>query len=260
MRKPKPQNLFLDIAEIRCRIISLDPAIINFLEKKFSNFLSPPSPRGKRGLIIRVEITPLIRKAEISQGKFSEFEIRLPSRFVFESFNFIFRDIFGNFLILKKGLMLHASSFISEKKQGFIFVGPKDAGKSTIVKLFPEFIVLADDSSIIRLLRNQWFVYGSPFYERHLASRLNIRFPLVGVFFLRQADKNRLVKLKKTEATEKLIRNVRSFRGSPDISLIRFLQSYWENCYNLVGKVPVFNLDFKKDRSFFKQIESYFSK
>lgn len=258
MRKPRTQNLFLNIAKIRCRIISPDAAIIGFLGKKFSNFLSL-QPSGD-DLIIWVEISPKIKKAKVTQRKFSEFEVQLPQKFVFKNFNFIFRDIFGNFFILKKGLMLHASSFVSEKEQGFVFVGPKDTGKSTIVKLFPEFITLADDSSIVRLLKDQWFVYGSPFYERHLASRLNIRFPLMGVFFLRRADKNKLIKLKKAEATEKLIRNTRSFKGSPDTPLAKFLQSYWQNCYDLVRKVPVFNLDFKKDRSFFKQVNRHLSK
>lgn len=107
-------------------------------------------------------------------------------------------------LVKESGFRLHSSaSLIRGKAQ--LFIGPSRAGKSTIMTLLnPEFPALADDSIIIRKIKNQLFCYQSPLIEKNSwVKKTKNKYSLGNFYFLRKSktcsinpinDQNKIVK------------------------------------------------------------------
>lgn len=104
----------------------------------------------------------------------------------FLMFNDLFRKLFCNILSKEGGFIFHASSLIKNNK-GYVFVGKKGSGKSTVRKLFPKFACLGDDSAIIRKSGRKYYLYGSPFYQKTNRSYPNIKVPIALILFLNKA-------------------------------------------------------------------------
>lgn len=110
------------------------------------------------------------------------------------------------FIIPNKIILLHGSSFI-KKNKAYIFCGPSGVGKSTLVKQIPRTNILSDDTVVLKMIRNQFYVYQSPFDNIKYPYVSGRKVPLAKIFFLKQAAFTRTKKLRIVESLDELFYN-----------------------------------------------------
>lgn len=137
------------------------------------------------------------------------------------------------------GLFVHAAG-VDLDGRGLLFVGPSEAGKSTIVKmLMDRSRILCDDRTIVRR--------GGPGFEVHgtwshgeVPAVSPGKAPLTGVFFLHQAGVNRLDRLEDPAAVLRQL--------LPRIVRPLLTADWWEDALavsgDLVRAVPFYDLSF----------------
>jgi sulfatase maturation enzyme AslB (radical SAM superfamily) len=150
------------------------------------------------------------------------------------------------------GVFVHAAA-VSLKGRGLLFAGPSEAGKSTIVKLIGERgEVLCDDRVVVRKDGGGFRVHGT--WNHGEVRRVSPgSAPLRAVFFLRQAQVNRLERVDDPKAV------LRDFLPR----LVRPLVSadWWERALALaeevVREVPFYNLSFDKSGAVVEILEEF---
>lgn len=102
------------------------------------------------------------------------------------------------------GMMLHASAVVKDG-YAYLFSAPCGTGKSTHTALWQKVFgrelvqMLNDDKPALRLEDGTWFAYGTPWSGKHDCS-LNMRVPVGGICFLRQAKQNQIEPLEGSKA------------------------------------------------------------
>jgi len=257
MVKLKPINL--EIAGIGCQIFA--PHMVYYypwqliLRRKYAPFLKEKvKPKLKIFFKSYGQIDQLgtVFKTSRDLGHASfdlkKKEAEISPFFNFTFFDFFFRHLFGLVLPSFNGFMLHASS-VAKDGRGYIFAGESGSGKSTIIKLSKSFQPLADDSTIIRRVRKNFFVFASPFSEKEKIERKNSFFPLGGIYFLVKDKKNYLNKLSPNLVLEKLIVNVWPYLSN------EFLKQAFPLLTQAAEKIPGYTLNFKKADTFWEVID-----
>lgn len=151
---------------------------------------------------------------------------------------------YGN-LLKYDGLMLHASAVELDGK-AYLFSGNCGAGKSTHTRLWQKVYggkarVFNDDKPALRFLDGVWYAYGTPWCGKD-AININRKVPLAGICFMKQAGENRIRRLSKEEAVQKIIRQtMRKFIH------LENLDRMLSHVDKLVRTVPVFELENKPD-------------
>ncbi len=97
-----------------------------------------------------------------------------------------------NFLAQGRGVEVHACGLTTPEGEGYLFVGPSGAGKTTMARLWlsrEEVTVLSDDRIILRKDGEKVWMFGTPW---HGEARLSapVRSELKRVFFLRHGTRN----------------------------------------------------------------------
>jgi hypothetical protein len=143
----------------------------------------------------------------------------------------------------KEGAIIHAAG-MNRNGKGYLFPGKSGAGKSTLTRLFAngnnhEF--LSDDRIVVRKINDQFKIFGTPWPgEARIA--LNKSVHLSGIFFITQANSNRIEEIKPQKAVERLLPVV-SIPWYDEEVMIKIL----DFCDNLFSNVPVYELFFKPD-------------
>ncbi|MDY3030864.1 MAG: hypothetical protein SOS24_03760 [Clostridia bacterium] len=100
------------------------------------------------------------------------------------------------------GLLLHSSAVVYNG-EGFLFSAPCGTGKSTHTQLwlkrFEGSYILNDDKPAIRITKNGFYVYGTPFSGK-TDLNVNAGVPLKGICILERGEKNRIEKVPPEEA------------------------------------------------------------
>ena len=146
------------------------------------------------------------------------------------------------------GLMIHSSCVLVDG-YAHIFSGYSGAGKSTAAKLsFPRQL-LSDEAALVKITPEQITVFDSPF-RSELKSQGNIKqSPLKSIQLLVQSSSNKRIILKKSEALIDLMDKVFFWtNNSADTIQIMSLM------LQLVKNVPVYELHFQKNNSFWELI------
>lgn len=91
------------------------------------------------------------------------------------------------------GLLLHASA-VAVDGRAYLFSAPCGTGKSTHTQLWlrafgDRAYILNDDKPALRGQDGTWYAYGTPWSGKHDISA-NVRVPVAGICFLRQAQEN----------------------------------------------------------------------
>lgn len=130
-------------------------------------------------------------------------------------FQNILQFLLHRLLAEKKGCFLHASS-VKVKKEAYLFLAPSGGGKSTIMRMLKDtFTPLGDDSAIIRLIKNKYFFYQTPFIEKEYWLRKDKEgYPVGKIFFLNKANQ---VYVKKITSREFIIEKLANQLISQDI-------------------------------------------
>ena len=145
------------------------------------------------------------------------------------------------------GLLVHSSSVI-EKGKAHIFSGQSGAGKSTAAKLSHPRELLSDEASIIKITDQEVTVYNSPFNSELDSCNLPSA-PLGSIQLLHQSLQNRRDRISKSDAFLHLIDKVFYWEYS-DVETRRILQKLQQ----LVSTVPVYDLHFQKNNTFWELI------
>lgn len=107
-------------------------------------------------------------------------------------------------LLKFQGMFLHASA-VSLAGKAYLFAAPCGVGKSTHTALWQEYfgeeraIIINDDKPAIRLIGEQFHVFGTPFSGKDNKNE-NISAPLKAICFLEQAKENSIRKMSAVEA------------------------------------------------------------
>lgn len=163
--------------------------------------------------------------------------------FLFAVENFL-RWVIANRALSNNGLLLHASSQVIDN-EAHIFLGNHGAGKSTAVSLIEEGFTIADDVALIMLEENSCYAYTMPAVTKFVQKEKEIgRYEIKAFYKLIKSDENKLKKMAKPLAFAVIV------------SSIPFLVNTNRHHYiakNLIERLPVYELYFKKEKDFFKE-------
>lgn len=143
-------------------------------------------------------------------------------------------------LMRYNGIMLHASAVAIDGK-AYLFSGPSGTGKSTHTRLWQQTFgeraqVFNDDKPALRRMDGKWYAYGTPWCGKD-GINLNMRVPLAGICFLKQAKENSIVRLTNKEAVYRVFsQTLHRFYRQENLDLML------SHVDKLVREVPVFEL------------------
>lgn len=144
-------------------------------------------------------------------------------------------------LLQNNGLYLHASA-VELDGRAYLFSGPCGTGKSTHTRLWQQLFgekarIFNDDKPALRRLEDRWYAYGTPWCGKdHI--NINMKAPLAGICFLKQADDNRIRRLSPAEAATKIIsQTIRRFKKAERLDLML------SHVDRLAREIPVFELE-----------------
>lgn len=115
---------------------------------------------------------------------------------------------FSSWLVQFNGFYLHSSAVVLEGK-AYLFSGPCGAGKSTHTRLWqstfgPDAHVINDDKPALRRIDGKWYAYGTPWCGKD-GININEKAPLAGVCFLKKAPENKIRRLSRFEAMQRIL-------------------------------------------------------
>ncbi len=163
----------------------------------------------------------------------------------------LLRFLLSLILIKQNGFAFH-SSCINKNNGAYLFIGRSEAGKSTILHLSEhrEAQVIAEESNYIKLNKNKYLAFYHPLDTYHKSENNYPPVELKGIFLINQSPDNRVQILDfKTSITSLL--DYMNF-SLPDIESKTLAM---DNIVDLVNKVPCYKLFFKKDPSFWDDID-----
>ena len=139
------------------------------------------------------------------------------------------------------GFYLHSSSVAYEGK-AYLFSADSGTGKSTHTKLWRETFgenakIFNDDKTPLRRLDGTWYAYGAPWCGKDNIN-INMKVPVAGICFMKQARENRIRRLSQSEAVTKIIRQ--TIRKYKNVARLDLMLSYVEK---IVQEIPVFELE-----------------
>jgi hypothetical protein len=169
---------------------------------------------------------------------------RVTNRAAIYSFDSFLRILYSLILVQEGGFLLHAASVVRDG-QGYTFMGKSGAGKSTIAAHSPEQSVLSDEISLIKKVEAGYLLYSTPFWGEQEIKGGNFCFPLQGIYQLKQSPQLYSRRLSPREALSRLMENILYFSREPFLT-----RQLFQNCFDFTQHMPVFELEFQKDTSF----------
>jgi len=149
-------------------------------------------------------------------------------------------------LISFGGFFIHSSA-IELEGRAYLFSGPCGTGKSTHTRLWQSTFgegarVFNDDKPALRKMDGTWYAYGTPWCGKdHI--NINMKVPLCGICFLRQAGENRIRRLSAAEATAKILSQ--TFHKFKKVERLDMMLALIDD---IVRTLPVFELENRPER------------
>ena len=148
---------------------------------------------------------------------------------------------FGFYLLEYNGFVLHSSAVALDGK-AYLFSGPCGTGKSTHTRLWQSTFgerakVFNDDKPALRLVDGVWYAYGTPWCGKD-GININMKVPLAGICFLKQASENKIRRLNQVEAMQKII-----WQTGHRFKKVENLDLMLSHVEKLVQMIPVYELE-----------------
>lgn len=156
-----------------------------------------------------------------------------------------------------QAFLIHSSAVIRDG-QGFLFVGPSEAGKSTVAQLSSAFHVLGDEMSLVQQKNGQALLVGTPF-NGLFRNKQPGQAPLRAVFLLNQASAHAISKLGSAEAATALAAEIVPDVGLDQTTGPETIPQLIDQAADLLGRVPVHRLEFRPDSGFWATIAKKFN-
>ncbi len=158
-------------------------------------------------------------------------------------------NLYSSFIVHNNwGLLLHSSCVLEEGK-AHIFSGHSGAGKSTAAKFSAPRELLSDEATLLKITPGSITVFTSPFRSELETSKLIEKSTLGSIQLLQQSLTNSRKRLKQSDALLELVDKV--FFWSHDKEGTKQIFSLLNQ---LVKTVPVYNLHFQKNNTFWELI------
>ncbi len=158
-------------------------------------------------------------------------------------------NLYSSFILHHNwGLLLHSSCVI-ENETAHIFSGHSGAGKSTAAKLsYPRYL-LADEATIVKITTQKVIVFDSPFRSELYSQSLTKPYKLESIQLLNKSLINKRDLLQKSNSVLQLMDKVFFWTKSPEEA-----KKIFHLLLKLVSNVPVYNLYFQKNNTFWEMI------
>ena len=148
---------------------------------------------------------------------------------------------FSHKLVEFEGMVLHASAVAMDGKT-YLFTADSGVGKSTHTGLWRQVFgdervrILNDDRPALRFEGGRWYAYGTPWSGKYGQS-LNLRYPVGGICFLKQAKENKIERYTKSDLIFQVMKQThRINRGAYDSKVLGHIES-------LINNVPIWYLE-----------------
>ncbi len=160
------------------------------------------------------------------------------------------RTIFYFIIVEKDGLAIH-SSCIKKQGQAYIFSGPSGSGKSTIISLTKKPDVYSDEVTLLRKDKDgRLIVHYSPFRSEYFTSYNPPITDIAGLFLLEQSTEVQVKPVSTTAALLELMANI----FLPVSQENPLTKKIFNLCCDLLEQIPVAELQFRKDSTFWRKI------
>jgi hypothetical protein len=160
----------------------------------------------------------------------------------------LIRVLLSVLLAPQRGFLLHAATVMRDGR-AYVFTGRSGAGKSTVASLSPRGSVLTDEISLLKFVDGAWHAFGTPFWGEFRAEGANVHAPIAGLYFLNQAQDDRVQSISGREALRAMLPNILFFSRERQMTekLLRLLAEFVES-------VPCRRLFFRKDKQFWSVV------
>ncbi len=158
-------------------------------------------------------------------------------------------NVYSAFIVYHRwGLLVH-SSCVDHQGKAFLFAGPSGAGKSTVARLSAPRLLLSDEATLVKVEKNEVKVFDSPFRSELKTPYFHPSCPLSGIYLLHQSIDIRTSVLSKSEAMLNIMDKI--FYWPHDrLETVKLFHL----CKQLVENVPVYDMYFQKNNSFWELI------
>lgn len=158
-------------------------------------------------------------------------------------------NLYSSYIVYHNwGLLIHSSCAI-ENGKAHIFAGHSGAGKSTAARLSEPRDLLSDEATIVKIKDDKITVFDSPFRSELQSTGYQQSRPLAGIQLLHQSETNRQEKMRKPDALVSLMDKVFYWSHDPVET-----QRIMGLLRTLVERVPIYDLYFRKDPTFWELI------
>ena len=144
-------------------------------------------------------------------------------------------------LLKNQGLFIH-SSCVAYEGRAYMFSADSGMGKSTHTRLWQQVFgeeakIFNDDKTPLRYLDGTWYAYGAPWCGKDNIN-INMKVPVGGICFLKQAQENKIRRLAPGEAVTKIIKQtIMKMKSEKSLDLML------SHVDRLVRAIPVFELE-----------------
>ncbi len=221
MTTTKPEILYLEIAEVRIKILlhktewlqmrsTLKKAIIDC----YTHCVIPATKHDWTVEIFdarRVEVVKTKKSPFYYSFLYSHHTVgHIITSYHLSIFQFqaLLGELVRKTIIKRQGLIIHASAIAIKDKNAYIFIGESDQGKSTILRKLMKYDTqgLCDDSVVMLKKGSKYFIYQTPFPERLWNTpKTKKSYELKGAFFLKKSTKCEINILTKAEMLARII-------------------------------------------------------
>lgn len=156
----------------------------------------------------------------------------------------------------RPSVMIHSSAVIADG-QGFLFVGPSEAGKTTAARNSSRYHVLGDEMNLIHFTDNGLVLEGTPFNGTFREKKPGTA-PLKAVFLLKQSPEHRICQLGDAEAGSILAAEVVPAVGLNEMATPDTLLGMVDTAAQIIAEVPVMRLELLPDPGFWTVLAKEF--
>jgi hypothetical protein len=252
-------SVVVDVGDVPVALHTTDSSLVTLLEQRFRRFLNPSAapafhfditvvPEDSVDPDVDLEVRGVHGQWRLQRGDFSaEWDPRIGRGWIRQTLNpyavdAVLRIVHTLLLSKARGFLLHASSAVRNGR-AFLFTGPSGAGKTTIVRLAPDdVVVLTDEISYVRRTPDGYVAFGTPFAGEWGDAGERVSAPIEALFRLDRGPENIRERLDEATTVRTLMRNILFFADDPSLT-----KHVLDTACDFAARVPAFQLAFAPD-------------